>query len=142
MISITEGPIDPSELFDSVTTQADGAVTIFNGVVRNESNGNPTKYLIYEAYPEMAEAKMMEIAREVKDRWSIDNLSMLHRIGRIEIGEISVCIAVSSIHREEAFAACKYAIDRVKEVVPIWKKEVGPNGEYWVEGPERAGEHV
>ena len=141
MIRIVAGPIDPMKLFDSVTTDADGAVTIFSGVARNESNGKPTDHLIYEAYTQMAETKMTEIAREAKDRWSIDKLSILHRIGRVDVGEISVCIAVSSAHREESFAACKYAIDRLKEIVPIWKKEVGPNGQYWVEGPKKTAEN-
>jgi len=104
-------------------------------VVRNHANNKPTRHLVYEAYPEMAEKKMAEIGAEIAARWGIQDLGIVHRVGRLEIGEISVLIAVSSPHRAQAFEACRYAIDRLKEIVPIWKKEVGENGEEWVEGP-------
>jgi molybdopterin synthase catalytic subunit len=138
MIKIVEEPIEPEELFKTVLSDQDGAIVSFSGVVRNQTNGTPTNHLVYEAYPEMAEAKMSEIATFAKGRWQVDQISILHRIGTLEIGEISVLIAVSSPHRGEAFAACQYLIDRLKEVVPIWKKEVGQNGEYWVDGPDRS----
>ena len=102
------------------------------------SGGKRTDHLIYEAYEDMAEKKMREIGDEVRSRWGIEDFSILHRIGRLEVGEISVLIAVSSPHRSEAFAACQYAIDRLKQIVPIWKKEVGEDGESWVEGPKAA----
>ena len=135
MLKIVERPIDPEELFDVVRADSDGAVATFSGVVRDHARGKRTEHLVYEAYPEMAEAKMAAIAGAACKKWKIDQVAILHRIGRLEVGEISVLIAVSSAHREDAFAACKYVIDRLKEDVPIWKKEVGGDGEYWVEGP-------
>ena len=86
----------------------------------------------------MAEKKMSEIGDQAKKQWNIEDVAILHRIGRLEIGEISVLIAVASPHRAEAFEACRYVIDKLKETVPIWKKEVGENGEAWVEGPQAA----
>ena len=138
MIKIVEEPIRPEELFATVLSEDDGAIVSFSGVVRNQTNGKRTNHLVYEAYPEMAEAKMVEISREANKQWQLDQVAILHRIGRLEIGEISVLIAVSSPHRREAFAACQYVIDRVKEVVPIWKKEVGDDGEFWVDGPDHS----
>ena len=137
MIKIVEDVIRPEELFDTVLSDQDGAIVSFSGVVRNQTNGKLTSHLVYEAYPEMAESKMAEIAAVAKGQWEVDDVGIVHRVGRLEIGEISVLIAVSSPHRGEAFAACQYLIDRLKEVVPIWKKEVGDDGEYWVEGPDR-----
>jgi molybdopterin synthase catalytic subunit len=90
----------------------------------------------------MAEKKMAEIGDAVKARWHIDDIAVLHRIGRLEIGEISVLIAVGSPHRAEAFEVCRYFIDRLKEIVPIWKKEVGQDGEVWIEGPQTASAGV
>ena len=135
MIKVIEAPIRPEELFAAVLSDGDGAIVTFSGVVRNQTNGKRTNHLVYEAYPEMAEAKMVQISKEARARWQLDRVAILHRIGRLEVGEISVLIAVSSPHRAEAFAACEFVIDRLKEVVPIWKKEVGDDGEFWVEGP-------
>jgi len=132
---ITEDPISPEALYQQVLKDHNGAVVNFCGVVRNHANNKPTRHLVYEAYPEMAEKKMAEIGAEIAARWGIQDLGIVHRVGRLEIGEISVLIAVSSPHRAQAFEACRYAIDRLKEIVPIWKKEVGENGEEWVEGP-------
>lgn len=137
---ITETRIDPDALYQEVLQDSNGAVVTFCGVVRNQAKNKPTRYLVYEAYPEMAEKKMAEIGAQVAARWNIHDMGIVHRVGRLEIGEISVLIAVSSPHRAEAFEACRYAIDRLKEVVPIWKKEVGENGEEWVEGPSVAAQ--
>ncbi|MBI2504705.1 MAG: molybdenum cofactor biosynthesis protein MoaE [Candidatus Latescibacteria bacterium] len=135
MFKITEARIESDELYRQVLQDQNGAVVTFCGVVRNHANNKPTRYLVYEAYPEMAEKKMAEIGAQIEAKWKIQDLGMVHRVGRLEIGEISVLIAVSSPHRAEAFEACRYAIDRLKEIVPIWKKEVGEDGEEWVEGP-------
>ena len=138
IFKITENSIAPDEFYRHVLQDSNGAVVTFCGVVRNHANNKPTHYLVYEAYPEMAEKKMAEIGTQIAARWAIHDLGIVHRVGRLEIGEISVLIAVSAPHRAEAFEACRYAIDRLKEIVPIWKKEVGENGEEWVESPKVA----
>lgn len=139
MFKITEDPIEPGALFADVVRAENGAVATFAGVVRNHSGDQQTDYLVYEAYPAMAEKKMAEIGDELQEQWGVANVAMIHRVGKLEIGEISVLIAVASPHRAEALAACQYAIDRLKQIVPIWKKEVGVGGESWVEGPQAAG---
>ena len=138
LFKITEDEIASDALYQSILSDANGAVAIFAGVVRNYTGDKRTDHLVYEAYPEMAEKKMEEIGKEIEVRWGITDIGILHRIGKLEIGEISVLIAVSSPHRAESFAACQYAIDRLKQIVPIWKKEVGEDGESWVEGPNAA----
>lgn len=140
IFKITENPISPEDLYRQVRQDCNGAVVTFCGVVRNHANNKPTCYLVYEAYPEMAEKKMAEIGTQIAAQWAIEDVGIVHRVGRLEIGEISVLIAVSSPHRAQAFEACRFAIDRLKEVVPIWKKEVGENGEEWVEGPGAAAQ--
>jgi molybdopterin synthase catalytic subunit len=131
---ITNEPIDAAALVEAVRTDEAGAVAVFYGVVRNHNRGRRVLYLEYDAYPPMAEKKMREIAAEVRQRWPVTGIAMRHRIGRLEIGEASVVIAVASAHRADAIAACHYAIDRLKEIVPIWKKEVFEGGEEWLEG--------
>ena len=131
---ITSDPIDAAALVEAVRTDEAGAVSGFYGVVRNHNRGRRVLYLEYDAYPPMAEKKMREIAAEVRQRWPVTGIAMRHRIGRLEIGEPSVVIAVASAHRADAIAACHYAIDRLKEIVPIWKKEVFEGGEEWLEG--------
>lgn len=116
---------------------AAGAVVTFLGTVRNNSQGHEIEYLEYEAYSPMALREMERIAQEVRERWGVP-CSMGHRLGRLEIGEVSVVIAVASPHRKAAFEACHWAIDRVKETVPIWKKEVATDGYWWVEDPVKA----
>ena len=140
VFKITEDPIKSDDLFAGVVRDENGAVATFAGVVRNHSGDKQTDYLVYEAYPVMAEKKMAEIGDELKAQWGVVDVAMVHRVGKLEIGEISVLIAVASPHRAEALAACQYAIDRLKQIVPIWKKEVGVGGESWVEGPQVAGE--
>lgn len=109
-----------------------GAVIVFTGHVREWTKGIQTKYLIYEAYIPMAEKMLAKIGEEVKQRWPHTNISMAHRVGKVSICEIAVIIAVSSPHRKQAFKASEYAIRRVKEVVPIWKKDVRNDGKVWV----------
>lgn len=138
MFKIVEAPIASDALYDEVLKDYNGAVVTFCGVVRNHSGETSTDFLVYDAYKEMAEKKMSEIGEQAKKQWNIEDVAILHRIGRLEIGEISVLIAVASPHRAEAFDACRYIIDKLKETVPIWKKEVGENGEAWVEGPQAA----
>ncbi len=130
---IVEQPLSPDAVAASVGDPAAGGVVIFSGIVRNEKDGRPVKYLEYEAHAAMAEAKMREIGAAVRRRWpSVKAVTMLHRIGRLEIGESSVLIAVSAAHRQEAFEACQYAIDTLKQRVPVWKKEHFEDGEVWV----------
>ena len=138
MFKIVDAPIASDALYDEVLKDYNGAVVTFCGVVRNHSGETSTDFLVYDAYKEMAEKKMSEIGEQAKKQWNIEDVAILHRIGRLEIGEISVLIAVASPHRAEAFDACRYIIDKLKETVPIWKKEVGENGEAWVEGPQAA----
>lgn len=122
---------------DAIAAQVDdpgaGGIVIFSGVVRNETGGRPVKFLEYEAHAPMAEVKMREIGDTVRARWSgVKRVAILHRVGRLEIGESSVLIAVSAAHRQDAFEACKYAIDTLKRTVPVWKKEHFEDGEVWV----------
>src|SRR5947208_31547 len=117
----------------TVQASRGGGPSLSPGVVRNETGGRPVKSLEYEAYAPMAEAKMREIGGDVRQRWpSVKRVAMQHRIGRLEIGESSVLIAVSAAHRQEAFEACRYAIDTLKRTVPVWKKEHFEDGEVWV----------
>jgi molybdopterin synthase catalytic subunit len=139
MFRITPEPLDAIELMDAVRSDAAGAVALFAGVVRDENLGRRVQYLEYDAYPPMAERAMADIAREVRANWPVTGIAMAHRTGRLEIGEASVIIAVSSPHRADAIDACHYAIDRLKTTVPIWKKEVFEGGEEWLEGTPVGG---
>jgi molybdopterin synthase catalytic subunit len=128
MIEITNGSIAAQPVIDNVRKNAYGAVVTFVGTVRDNSEGKRVRYLEYEAYPEMAEKKLREISAEIQNRWGISDIDIVHRVGRIEVGDIAIVIAVGSTHREEAFQACQYAIDRIKEITPIWKKEFYEDG--------------
>lgn len=132
MFEITNQTLSLEPLVSAVKRSSSGAIATFLGVVREQTRGRQVRYLEYEAYREMAIPKMREIADEIRQKWKVDEIAMIHRIGRLEIGESSVAIAVSAPHRHEALAACAYAIDRLKEIVPIWKKEVWTDGEEWV----------
>lgn len=134
MFKIVKGAIDIEQLIEAVEDPGAGAICTFLGVVRDNNLGREVDYLEYEAYPEMAVPAMQRIAEEIRERWDVIHIAMVHRVGRLEIGEASVGIAVSSPHRAEAFAACHYAIDQLKERVTIWKKEVWAEGEEWIEG--------
>lgn len=131
---ITREPIPTHELARRLKAPEDGAVAVFEGIVRNHSRGRETLYLEYEAYEPMAVRKMEEIGREAKEKFTIDRIGMIHRLGRLEIGETSVTIIVTSAHRRAAFEACQFAIDRLKQIVPIWKKEYFADGAVWAEG--------
>lgn len=141
MFRIVDGPIDELALQDEVRTDADGAVIVFRGVARRQSRGREVVHLEYEAYPEMAEKVMEQIGDEMKTRWPITGVAMVHRTGVLEIGQASVVIAISAPHRGEAFAAAQYAIDRLKEIVPIWKKEVWSDGSQWIGWENQAHSH-
>ena len=134
LILLVPGPIDADALIRHVRTGADGAIVTFDGCVRNQSHGRRTLYLDYEAYESMALGKMLEIAAEVHAKFPIDRVAVAHRLGRLEIGETSVFIAVSAPHRAAAFDACRYAIDTLKRSVPIWKKEYFEDGAVWADG--------
>ena len=129
---LTEQPLDPAAVARLVEDPGCGAVVTFVGNVRRDNEGRDVDYLEYEAYPGMAEAKMAEIGQEIAQRWGLDRVAIAHRLGRCEVGEASIVIAVASPHRREAFEACHYAIDRVKEIVPIWKREVWRDGAVWI----------
>ncbi len=131
---LVHDPINVDEVVAAVWTPADGAICTFHGIVREDSRNRKVRYLEYDAYPAMAEKKMAEILDEVEARWPRQRAAIVHRLGVVPLGEASVVIAVASPHRGESFEACRYVIDRVKEVVPIWKKEVFTDGEEWIEG--------
>ncbi len=131
---VLTGPIDPRELEAAVSHPGAGAIVTFTGTVRDTSRGQQVTHLDYEAYAEMAVPQMRKIGQEIKDRWPEARVAMAHRSGHLEIGEASVVIAVSCPHRAEAFEACLWGIDRLKESVPIWKKEHAADGTYWIEG--------
>jgi molybdopterin synthase catalytic subunit len=132
MIRIVDQPIELDALLAAVENPAAGAVATFIGVTRNHNDGRRVQALEYEAYPEMALAEIERIAATARQRWEIHAVAIVHRIGRVPIGEASVAIAVSAGHRQAAFDACRFAIDRLKEVVPIWKKEFIEGGEVWI----------
>ena len=125
--------IDVLSVADTISTAENGAVCTFVGQVRNLARGREVAYLEYNAYIPMAEKQMAQIASEAEAKWDCQ-VAIVHRIGRLEIGEASVFIAVGSPHRSEAFEACRWCIDTLKETVPIWKREVCPDGAYWIEG--------
>lgn len=131
MLKIVRTPIDLDEILRSVKSPEAGAIDIFIGTTRNHSNGREVLFLEYEAYEPMALKLMEGIIAEAHQRWSVDRIAIVHRVGKVEIGEASVVIAVSAAHRQEAFEACRYTIDSLKRDVPIWKKEVFSDGEAW-----------
>jgi molybdopterin synthase catalytic subunit len=128
MICLTHQPIDHHALTEQVRRPNCGAVVTFLGTVRDLTGDRVTTALDYEAYPGMAEKKLAEIERDTRQRWPVGELVLIHRLGRLDVGEISVAVAVSCPHRAEAFEACRHAIDRLKELVPIWKKENWADG--------------
>jgi molybdopterin synthase catalytic subunit len=128
-VRLTRAPIDFALLTESVRRPSCGGVVTFLGTVRDITGNEITTALEYEAYVPMAEAKMAEIAADTRARWPGCEVSLVHRLGRLEVGEISVAVAASAPHRAEAFDACRHAIDRLKELVPIWKKDIAPSGE-------------
>jgi molybdopterin synthase catalytic subunit len=132
-IKITTEPLSVQALNDLVKRASDGAVVTFDGIVRDNFDGRSVRALEYEAYAEMAEKKMAEIGTEVQCKFEVGEIAMVHRLGHLEIGESSIVIAVAAPHRHAAFEACAYAMDRVKEDVPVWKKEFFADGDaHWV----------
>jgi molybdopterin synthase catalytic subunit len=136
MIQIVDKNIDVVELLASVSVPEAGGIDMFLGTTRNHSKGKKVVRLEYEAYSPMALRMMSEIESEIRKRWNIQKISIVHRIGAVPVMEASVAIAVSAAHRKEAFEACRYAIDELKKRVPIWKKEIFEDGEVWVENVE------
>lgn len=134
MARLQNEPIRAEDLVASVRSDADGAVALFLGMVRNENAGRRVLYLEYEAYPAMAEAEMARIERDAVERFGASGVLIVHRCGRLAIGEVSVAVAVACPHRAQAIEACRFAIDTLKRSVPIWKKEHFEGGAVWIEG--------
>ena len=139
---VTTDPIDPSALLADCTSDGAGATILFIGTVRDQNEGRDVGHLDYQAYPPMAEATLGEIVAEARDKWETGEISVVHRYGRLEIGEVSVAIAVAAPHRGDAYAASRYIIEELKKRVPIWKREGYLTGESaWLRGnePESSG---
>lgn len=139
LIRVTDAPLDASEAIAAVQNAASGAVNVFLGVVRDNNLGRSVGYLEYDAYPAMAEKVMRELAEEAKAKFELEDCAVLHRTGRLEIGETSLLVAVSCGHRAESFEASHWLVNEIKKRVPVWKKEVWDDGEEWIEGPESLG---
>ncbi|ALX48660.1 molybdenum cofactor biosynthesis protein MoaE [Lentibacillus amyloliquefaciens] len=129
---LTQEPIDPNNCIEKVTRNEAGAVNTFIGTVREFTKGKRTLFLEYQSYVPMAEKKLAQIADEIEEKWGNTDTAIAHRIGRLEITDIAVVIAVSTPHRADAFEASRYAIERIKEIVPIWKKEHWEDGTQWI----------
>ena len=136
MIEITYDALDPEAITDRVRSGSAGAVITFLGTTRDNTADRDVLYLEYEAYEPMAEKKLAEVAQEMMEKWPLTAVAISHRLGRLEISDISLVVAVSSQHRGHAFEAAQYSVDRLKQIVPIWKKEFFKGGEVWVESPE------
>ena len=131
---LTRDPIDIQKIAGSIQKAEDGAVVVFDGIVRNHSRGKAVRYLEYDAYESMAIRKLEEVGTRAKSEYAIRDIAIVHRMGHLEVGECSVAIVVASAHRGPAFDACRFAIDTIKKIVPIWKKEFYEDGEVWIEG--------
>lgn len=134
MIKIVEKPININDVIKDAMGDECGAVSVFIGAVRNKNDAKKVTGIYYDAYKEMAERNLKEIEKEIKEKWKTKRVSIVHRIGKLKVGEISVVIAVGTPHRKEAFEACRYAIERIKEYLPIWKQEFYESGKGWVRG--------
>ena len=139
MIQLTPEKISVDTLLDSVEDHSTGGLVIFLGRVRNHAEGRQVRAMDYEAFDEMALTKMQAIAEQAREKWPIQKIAIVHRTGHLELGEVSIAIAVACAHRAEAFAACRFVIDTLKKTVPIWKKEYFEGGEAWVEGIQPEG---
>jgi molybdopterin synthase catalytic subunit len=133
-VELTRNPIDASQIVSALKQGEDGAVVVFDGIVRNHTRGRKTLFLVYEAYEEMALPHMRRLASEALQKYDIRDLAIVHRLGHLGIGETSVLIAVASAHRAAAFDACRWLIDTLKKTVPIWKKEHFEDGAVWSDG--------
>jgi molybdopterin synthase catalytic subunit len=127
-------PINTQEITSGLQKPEDGAVVVFEGVVRNHSQDKAVRFLEYDAYEAMALKKLEEVGARAKSDYAIRDIAIVHRLGHMDVGECSIVIAVASAHRAPAFDACRYAIDTIKQFVPIWKKEFYEDGEVWIEG--------
>ncbi len=134
MFYLTRDPIDSQKIADSLQKPEDGAVVIFEGVVRNHSHDRAVRFLEYDAYESMALKKLEEVGARARSGFAIRDIAIVHRLGHMNVGECSAVIVVASAHRGPAFEACRFAIDTIKEIVPIWKKEFYEDGEVWIEG--------
>jgi molybdopterin synthase catalytic subunit len=136
LFEIVQESISVDEVISRLADPAVGAVATFVGTVRGETEGRPVLYLEYEAYPEMAEQVLAQVGDEVRARWTdVRQVAIVHRVGRLDVGEVAVAIALTAAHRQQTFDALRYAIDRLKEIVPIWKKEVWADGAEWKSEP-------
>ena len=133
-IEILEEVLPTAEILDQIKAGSDGAVCVFDGIVRNHTRGRQTLYLDYEAYREMALAQMQALAAQAVANFGVRDVALLHRLGRLQVGESSVLIVVASAHRGAAFEACRWLIDTLKQQVPIWKKETFLDGAVWADG--------
>ena len=141
-VEILDAVLPTAEVMEQIKAGGDGAVCVFDGIVRNNTRGRETLYLDYEAFREMAIEQMKGLAEEAVTRFGVREVALLHRLGRLEVGETSVLIVVASAHRGAAFEACRWLIDTLKKQVPIWKKETFEDGAVWADGepfPEGLG---
>lgn len=134
MFQLVRETLDVRKIADSIRKPEDGAVVIFEGVVRNNARGKAVRFLEYDAYEPMALKKLEEIGELARREFDIREMAIVHRLGHMDIGECSTAIVVASAHRGPAFDACRFAIDKIKDIVPIWKKEYYEDGEVWIEG--------
>tara|TARA_B100000686_G_scaffold317397_1_gene366128 strand:- start:214 stop:849 length:636 start_codon:yes stop_codon:yes gene_type:complete len=135
-VLLTNQVIDQEAITAKVRDSSNGAVVTFLGTTRGNTGERQVNYLEYEAYDSMAEKKLAEIILEIRNDWNIEDIAIAHRLGRLDIGDISLVVAIASPHRKDAFEAIQYCVDRIKEIVPIWKKEYFQGGEVWIESPE------
>jgi MoaE-MoaD fusion protein len=133
-VGLFHGPIESDEIIKAIKRGEDGAVVVFDGIVRNNTRGRQTLYLDYEAYEEMADKQMRELAQEAIARFGVRQVTIVHRLGRLQVGETSVLIVVASAHRAHAYEASRWLIDTLKKTVPIWKKETFVDGAVWADG--------
>ena len=136
LVDVTTHRISAGIISRRVRRDSHGAVVTFSGVIRDNSEGKNVLSVEYEAYREMAERELRRIGEEIREKWGLEDVALVHRTGKLNIGETAVVIAVGAPHRKVAFQACEYAIDRIKQIVPIWKKETFEGGESWAEGQQ------
>ncbi|MGH2610494.1 MAG: molybdenum cofactor biosynthesis protein MoaE [Tepidiformaceae bacterium] len=139
LIRVTAEKLSADEAATAVASPSAGAINVFLGVVRNNNLDRDVDHLVYDAYPEMAEKVMRQVAVEAQGRFKLEDVAILHRTGRLEIGETSLVVALSCGHRAESFEAGHWLVNEIKKRVPVWKKEVWTDGEEWIEGPESLG---
>ena len=134
MIKVTEQPISPEAVVSEVKTRGSGCVVTYVGLIRDHSRGKTVQSVAYEDVSGKAEKRLQEIADEIKRQWSVDNVAICHRVGRLNVGDINLVVAIAAAHRTEGFAACQYAIDQFKQKLPTKKTETYQDGSVWVEG--------